>query len=116
MNCPAIGSNDFALVTEGHPLAGVKCAGFEQRVLHPRDLFLHGFKRLPDDHGPHFARTQVSHFLDLQEIKKRIGLGGGHQSGFFPSCQLARREPQYAKQVRSGVSVHSNWKLSTYYQ
>jgi hypothetical protein len=42
----------------------------------------------------------------LQEIEKRIALGGGYQSGFFPRCQLTRREPQYAKQVRLTVSVH----------
>jgi len=42
----------------------------------------------------------------LQEIKKRIGLGGGYQFGSFPTRQLTRRNPQYAKQVRSTVSVH----------
>jgi len=42
----------------------------------------------------------------LEEIEKRIALRGGNQSGFFPPCQLTRREPQYAKQVRSTVSVH----------
>ena len=81
-------------MTKRNPVTGGKRSRFEQRILHSRYLLLHGFERLTDHRGTHFAGTQVTHFLDLQEIEKRIGLGRGYQSGLFPSCQLTRREPQ----------------------
>ena len=93
-------------MTKRDPVTGAKRSRLEQRILHSRYLLLHGLERLTDDSGPHFAGTQVTHFLDLQEIKKRIGLGRGYQSSLFPSCQLTRREPQYAKQICSVVSIH----------
>jgi hypothetical protein len=92
---------------ESHSMSTrTKGAGLKQGIVHPCDLFLHGLERLPDDHRAHLAGAQVTNFLDLQEIKKRIGLGGGYQFGSFPTRQLTRRDPQYAKQVRSTVSVH----------
>jgi hypothetical protein len=85
-----------------------KCSSFEQRIFHTSYLFLHGLEGLPDYRWTHFSRAQIAHFLDLQQIKKRIALGGGYQSGLFPSCQLARREPQNANQIRSIVSIHDS--------
>jgi len=79
---------------------------FKQRVLHPGNLFQHGLKRLPYHRRTHLAGAQVAYFLDLQEFKKRIVLGGGDQSGFFPGCQLTGRDPENAKQIGLTVSIH----------
>src|SRR5215469_4033706 len=95
-----------ALMPEGDAVPGGCGAGLQQRILHTRHLLLHGFQRLPDDRGPDLLRAQVADFLDLQEVEKRIALRDGHQSGFFPTRQLARREPKYAEQVLSTVTVH----------
>ncbi len=85
-----------------------KCSRFEQRILHTSYLLLHGFERLTDYRRAHFSRAQIAYFLNLQQIKKGIALGGGYQSGLFPSCQLTRREPQNANQIRSIVSIHGS--------
>ena len=78
----------------------------EQRIFHARDLLLHGFERLTNDSGTHLLGAQIAHLLDLQQIKKRVAFRDGHQSGLFPTRQLTRREPKYAEQVLSTVSVH----------
>ena len=83
---PGDGLDHPALMAEGDSVAGGERSGFEQGILHPRNLLLHGFERLPDHRRTHLAGAQVTHFLDLQEIEKRIALGRGYQSGFFPSC------------------------------
>ncbi len=71
----------------------IKCTGLKQWILHPCCLFLHSHQGFPDNRGPHFAGTEVSDFLDLQQIEKGIAFRGGYQFGLFPSCQLTRREP-----------------------
>ena len=91
---------------EGYAAPAGERACFEQRILHARHLLQHGIERLANHRRAYFFRAQVAYFLDLQEIEKRIILGGGNQSGFFPTRQLTRREPQNAKQVRSTISVH----------
>ena len=83
----------------------------QQRILHPGHLFLHGLKRFTNDGRAHPLRTQVAHFLDLQEVEKRIVFRDSHQPGFFPAGQLARREPQNPNQVRTTISVHGCWYL-----
>src|SRR5690349_4307288 len=93
-------------MTEGDAMAGGKSARFKQRVFHAGNLLLHGLERLPDDGGAHFTRAQITHLLDLQKVKKGITFGSGYQFGLFPSCQLTRRDPKYAKQIRSTISVH----------
>jgi hypothetical protein len=76
-------------------------------------MLQHGFERLPDHRGAHFARAQIAHFLDLQEFKERIALGSSHQSGFFPGCQLTGRDPQDAEQIGLSVSIHDwYWVLT----
>jgi hypothetical protein len=103
----------MSLMTESHAVACRKGARLKQGILHAGDLFLHGLKRLPYHGRPYFAGTQIANFLDLQKIKKGILLRGGYQSGFFPTRQLTRREPKYAKQVRSSISVHGfKWTSS----
>jgi hypothetical protein len=97
---------------EGDAVSRAKRTGLEQRILHPGYLLLHGLERLPDDRRTHLAGAQITHFLDLQQVKKGITLGDGYQSGLFPSRQLTRREPKYAKQVCSTVSVHGCKGLS----
>ena len=62
--------NKFALMTEGNPLAGGERSCFNQRILHPRHLLLHGLERLPYHRRTHLAGTQVPNFLDLEEIEK----------------------------------------------
>src|SRR5256712_11304421 len=93
-----------------------KCSRFEQRILQTSYLLLHGFERLTNDRWAHFSRAQIAYFLNLQQIKKGIALGGRYQSGLFPSCQLTRREPQNANQIRSIVSIHSSKELCRYYR
>jgi len=102
----------FAFVAEGDAAAGAKRAGLEQWILHACCLLLHSLKRLPDHRRPNFMSAEVAHLLDLQEIKKGIAFHGGDQSGFFPTCQLTRREPKYPEQICSTVSVHDNRKRS----
>ena len=103
------GFDHFALVTEGNALPGGEGTSLKQWIFHPRNLLQHGFKRLPDDRGPHLAGAQVADFFDLQELKKRIGLGSRHQPSLLPGCQLARRDPQNAKQIRLSVSIHDGY-------
>src|SRR2546428_1243590 len=111
------GLNQLALMAESDPMmARRKCSRFEQRILHASYLFLHGLERLTNHRRTHFARAQIAYFLNLQPIKKGIALGGGYQSGLFPSCQLTRREPQNANQIRSIVSIHSSKELCRYYR
>ncbi len=100
------GLEQFAIVPEGDPVPVGEGGGFEQGIVHAGDLLLHGLQRLANDGRAHFLGTQVADFFDLQEVKKRVVLSGGHQSSFFPTGQLTRREPQNAKQVGSTVSVH----------
>ena len=100
--------DDFALMAKGDAVAGGESASFEQRVFHPGDLLLHCFKRLADYRRPHFSCAEITNFFYLQEIEKGIALSSGDQFGFFPSSQLARRDPKDAKQIRSTVSVHGN--------
>src|SRR5215475_1823062 len=83
----------------------------EQWILHACHLLLHRFKGLANHRRPHLLGTQVTDFFDLQEVEKRVILSGGYQSGFFPTCQLTRREPQDPKQVRSTISVHGCLEL-----
>jgi hypothetical protein len=104
----------FALVAESNAMAGAENARLDQRILHPRSLFLHGIKRLPDYRRAHFMSAQVANLLDLQEVKKGIVLGDGYQFGFFPSCQLTRRKPKNPKQICSTVSVHVDKKRSAF--
>src|SRR6516164_4113174 len=93
-------------MAEGDAVSGRKSSGFEERIFHARHLLLHGLQGLPDHGRTDLFRAQVTDFLDLQKIEERIALSGGNQSGLFPTCQLTRREPQNAKQIRSTVSVH----------
>src|SRR5207253_7146246 len=111
------GLNQLALMGKSDPMMACrKSSRFEQRVFHASYLFLHGLERLTDHRWTHFARTKLAYFLDLYQIKKRIALGGGYQSGLFPSCQLTRREPPNANQLRSIVSIHSSKELCRYYR
>jgi hypothetical protein len=50
--------------------------------------------------------AEVANFFDLQQVEKGIALSGGYQSGFFPTCQLTRREPKNPEQVCSTIAVH----------
>ena len=72
-------------MAEGDSLARRESSGFKQRIFHAGNLLLHGIERLPYHRRPHFAGAQITHFLDLQEVEKRIALGGRYQSSFFPS-------------------------------
>src|SRR5271155_1794454 len=106
------GLDQFAFVTECNAVSGAEGAGLEQWILHSRSLFLHGLERLADHRGAHFGGAQVSNLFDLQQVKKGIALGGGNQSGFFPTCQLTRREPKNPEQVCSTIAVHGYRELS----
>jgi hypothetical protein len=103
---PGDGLKQPAFVAEGDAVPGGEGARLKQRIFHAGNLLLHSLQGLPNDRGTDFSSAQVADFFDLQEIEKGIILGGGNQSGFFPTRQLTRREPQNAKQVRSTVSVH----------
>src|SRR5882672_6444438 len=103
---PGDGFDDSTLMAEGNPVTRRERSRLKQRILHSRHLLLHGFERLPDHRRTHFAGAQVAHFLDLQKLEKRIAFGCGHQSSFFPSRQLARREPKNAKQICPMISIH----------
>src|SRR5581483_1791967 len=100
-----------SFMAEGYPVSGGQRPGLEQRILHARGLFLHSVERLADHRRAYFARAQIAYFFYLEEIEERVLFRGGYQSGSFPTCQLARREPKYTKQVRSTVSVHGSKKL-----
>ena len=89
-----------------HSAAGSLMSRFKQRIFHSRSLLLHGIERPPNNRRPDFAGTQVANFLDLQQVKKGIALDGGYQFGFFPSCQLTRREPKYSQQLCTTIAVH----------
>jgi hypothetical protein len=101
-------------VAESNAMPGAEDARLDQRILHSCSLFLHGIKRPPDYRGAHLVSAQVANFLDLQEVKKGVALGGGYQFGFFPSCQLTRRKPKNPKQICSTVSVHVDKKRSAF--
>jgi hypothetical protein len=85
------------LVPEGNAMSALIGAGFEQRILHARNLLLHGFERLPDHGGANALGAQVAHFFDLHEIEKRIIFGCADQSGLLPGLKLARNEPKNAQ-------------------
>jgi hypothetical protein len=106
------GLDQFTFVTESNAVPSAEGAGLEQRIFHSRSLLLHGLERLADHRGAHFGGAQVSNFFDLQQVKKGIALGGGNQSGFFPTCQLTRREPKNPEQVCSTIAVHGYRELS----
>src|SRR5256712_9044927 len=111
------GLNQLALMAKSDPMMACrKSSRLEQRVFHTGYLFLHGLERLTNHRRTHFSRAQIAYFLNLQQIKKGIALGGGYQSGLFPSCQLTRPEPQNANQIRSIVSIHSSKELCRYYR
>jgi hypothetical protein len=61
---------------------------------------------LPDHRRANLCGTQIANFFDLEQVKKAIALSGGNQSGFFPTCQLTRREPKNPEQVCSTIAVH----------
>src|SRR3984957_9146468 len=95
-----------ACMAESHPMPGAKRARLKQWILHSRSLLLHGIERAANDRRFDFAGAQVTNFLDLQQVEKGIALGGGYQFGFFPSCQLTRREPKYSQQLCTTIAVH----------
>ena len=99
--------DQLALMPKSNPMmASGERSRFEQWILHARHLLLHGLKRLPDHGRADLSGAQIAYFFYLQQVEEGIAPSGGYQSGFFPSCQLARGEPQDANQIRSIVSVH----------
>jgi hypothetical protein len=99
-------------VTERDAASALIGSGFEQRILHARNLFLHGFKRLPDHGRANALRAQVAHFLDLHQIEKGIIFGRRHQSRLLPGLKLARNEPKNAQQVCAAVAIHGCQNLA----
>jgi hypothetical protein len=83
-------------MAEGHTMSGGVRARLKKRILHSRNLLLHCLQRLSDYSRTNFARAQITHLLDLEKIKERIGFSNGDQLGLFPCNQLALGEPQNA--------------------
>src|ERR1035438_1251872 len=91
---------------EGDAAAAAIRAGFEQRIFHARNLFLHGLERLADHGGTNPLRAQIANFLDLYEIEKRILVCSRNQSRLLPGLELARNEPKNTEQLGAAISIH----------
>ncbi len=89
-----MGSTQPSLVAERNAASALISAGFQQWILHARNLFLHGFERLPDDGGTNPLGAQVPHFFNLHQIEKRILFARRHQSRLLPGLKLARSKPK----------------------
>ena len=90
----------------GHARANAESAGFDQRVLHAGHLLLHGLQRFADGCRTHTFGPQVTHFHELKQIEEGECVGNGDESCFLPASQLAGRDVQDPKDVRSTKSIH----------
>jgi hypothetical protein len=76
--------NRGALMTEHDARLAGKCPHFHHWVFHAGNQ-THGAQRFKDHRGAHTLGAEVAHFFDLQEVKERIGIYCGQQTGFFPA-------------------------------
>ena len=81
---------------ESDAMSALIGARLEQGILHARNLFLHGFERLPDDGRTNALGAKVAHFLYLHEIEEGIIFARRYQSRLLPGLKLARNEPENA--------------------
>ncbi len=103
---PGQGFHRSAAVAIDDPRSPRKRAGLQQRILHARNLLLHGAQGIANHGRTHLFSAQVAQFLDLQEIKKGIELSDWKQSGFLPADKLARRDAKNPEDVLSTISFH----------
>jgi hypothetical protein len=87
-------------------MACVKCAGFEEWVLHAGRLLLHSRQRLSNLNWPNMPGAQVADFFHLQEVEKCIAIRSGEQASLLPGSQLPGGNAQNSEKVFSTVSIH----------
>src|SRR5215831_9937193 len=101
---PGYRLKQFPFMTERHAVpAGSDGTGLKQWILETRSLLLHGAHRFANLDRTHSSGTEVSHFLNLQEIEKCVVRCSAQQARLFPSTQLAVTQAEDAKHVFSAV-------------